>query len=218
MRKRQKEEGSQSDRTWLDLTFAEPEFRSLVGGLWGIMLYTLGVPLWWALIYIYSFSSSLIKKFYPLPILKHWYGDWWSWQILPPNSNRNTQIYCLFSVYFQSLCIFFFAFSSISCMQILFWDWRTGKQVSCLEDSHVEDVTQVFIWFILDVAAYKLQMHQVGISFCYFQGQSSWIICRFNVVSGVVVSILECKLDVVTGDASILCAPVILVHSCSTHP
>lgn len=107
MRKRQKEEGSQSDRTWLDLTFAEPEFRSLVGGLWGIMLYTLGVPLWWALIYIYSFSSSLIKKFYPLPILKHWYGDWWSWQILPPNSNRNTQIYCLFSVYFHSLCIFF---------------------------------------------------------------------------------------------------------------
>ncbi|XP_077226536.1 transducin/WD40 repeat-like superfamily protein [Tasmannia lanceolata] len=27
--------------------------------------------------------------------------------------------------------------------QILFWDWRNGKQVSCLEDSHVDDVTQV---------------------------------------------------------------------------
>ncbi|KAK9281871.1 hypothetical protein L1049_004778 [Liquidambar formosana] len=27
--------------------------------------------------------------------------------------------------------------------QILFWDWRNKKQVACLEDSHVEDVTQV---------------------------------------------------------------------------
>ncbi|PQQ14554.1 hypothetical protein Pyn_35068 [Prunus yedoensis var. nudiflora] len=26
--------------------------------------------------------------------------------------------------------------------QILFWDWRNDKQVACLEDSHVEDVTQ----------------------------------------------------------------------------
>ncbi|KAK7378974.1 hypothetical protein VNO80_04425 [Phaseolus coccineus] len=27
--------------------------------------------------------------------------------------------------------------------QILFWDWRNMKQIACLEDSHVEDVTQV---------------------------------------------------------------------------
>ncbi|MQL90398.1 hypothetical protein Taro_022991 [Colocasia esculenta] len=27
--------------------------------------------------------------------------------------------------------------------QILFWDWRSGKQVSSLEESHVDDVTQV---------------------------------------------------------------------------
>ncbi|XP_057963531.1 WD repeat-containing protein GTS1 [Malania oleifera] len=27
--------------------------------------------------------------------------------------------------------------------QILFWDWRNRKQVACLEDSHVDDVTQV---------------------------------------------------------------------------
>ncbi|XP_050366195.1 WD repeat-containing protein GTS1 [Argentina anserina] len=27
--------------------------------------------------------------------------------------------------------------------QILLWDWRSDKQVACLEDSHVEDVTQV---------------------------------------------------------------------------
>ncbi|KAL0435879.1 UNVERIFIED_CONTAM: WD repeat-containing protein GTS1 [Sesamum radiatum] len=27
--------------------------------------------------------------------------------------------------------------------QILFWDWRTMKQVACLEESHMEDVTQV---------------------------------------------------------------------------
>ncbi|CAL9052126.1 WD repeat-containing protein GTS1-like [Musa acuminata AAA Group] len=27
--------------------------------------------------------------------------------------------------------------------QIYFWDWRNGKQVACLEESHMEDVTQV---------------------------------------------------------------------------
>ncbi|CAL0302425.1 unnamed protein product [Lupinus luteus] len=27
--------------------------------------------------------------------------------------------------------------------QILFWDWRNKKQIACLEESHVEDVTQV---------------------------------------------------------------------------
>ncbi|CAH9145782.1 unnamed protein product [Cuscuta epithymum] len=27
--------------------------------------------------------------------------------------------------------------------QILFWDWRTPKQVACLDESHMEDVTQV---------------------------------------------------------------------------
>ncbi|XP_068663228.1 WD repeat-containing protein GTS1 [Aristolochia californica] len=27
--------------------------------------------------------------------------------------------------------------------QIIFWDWRSGKQISCLEESHVDDVTQV---------------------------------------------------------------------------
>ncbi|XP_009801941.1 WD repeat-containing protein GTS1 [Nicotiana tabacum] len=27
--------------------------------------------------------------------------------------------------------------------QLLFWDWRTKRQVACLEDSHTEDVTQV---------------------------------------------------------------------------
>lgn len=27
--------------------------------------------------------------------------------------------------------------------QILFWDWRTKRQVACLEESHTEDVTQV---------------------------------------------------------------------------
>ncbi|ERN02221.1 hypothetical protein AMTRI_Chr02g265270 [Amborella trichopoda] len=27
--------------------------------------------------------------------------------------------------------------------QILFWDWRIGKLVSCLEESHIDDVTQV---------------------------------------------------------------------------
>ncbi|XP_054803968.1 WD repeat-containing protein GTS1 isoform X2 [Prosopis cineraria] len=27
--------------------------------------------------------------------------------------------------------------------QIIFWDWRNHKQIACLEDSHVDDVTQV---------------------------------------------------------------------------
>ncbi|XP_055813413.1 WD repeat-containing protein GTS1 [Solanum dulcamara] len=27
--------------------------------------------------------------------------------------------------------------------QVLFWDWRTKRQVACLEESHTEDVTQV---------------------------------------------------------------------------
>ncbi|KAJ3695678.1 hypothetical protein LUZ60_001055 [Juncus effusus] len=27
--------------------------------------------------------------------------------------------------------------------QVLFWDWRNGKQVTCLEESHMDDVTQV---------------------------------------------------------------------------
>ncbi|KAK4355680.1 hypothetical protein RND71_024651 [Anisodus tanguticus] len=27
--------------------------------------------------------------------------------------------------------------------QILFWDWRTKRQIACLEESHTEDVTQV---------------------------------------------------------------------------
>ncbi|XP_021907109.1 WD repeat-containing protein 89 homolog isoform X2 [Carica papaya] len=27
--------------------------------------------------------------------------------------------------------------------QVLFWDWRNKKQVACLEESHVDDVTQV---------------------------------------------------------------------------
>lgn len=34
-----------------------------------------------------------------------------------------------------------------SVLQIPFWDWRNGKQIACLEESHVDDVTQVF--FIL---------------------------------------------------------------------
>ncbi|RVX20476.1 hypothetical protein CK203_002896 [Vitis vinifera] len=33
--------------------------------------------------------------------------------------------------------------SLVDFMQILFWDWRNKKQVACLEDSHVDDVTQV---------------------------------------------------------------------------
>lgn len=28
-------------------------------------------------------------------------------------------------------------------VQLHFWEWRTKRQVACLEDSHTEDVTQV---------------------------------------------------------------------------
>lgn len=34
-------------------------------------------------------------------------------------------------------------FKCFNFLQILFWDWRNGKQVACLEESHMEDVTQV---------------------------------------------------------------------------
>jgi len=34
-------------------------------------------------------------------------------------------------------------------IQILFWDWRNGKQVACLEESHTEDVTQVSFFLSL---------------------------------------------------------------------
>lgn len=27
--------------------------------------------------------------------------------------------------------------------QVIFWDWRNNKRIACLEDSHVDDVTQV---------------------------------------------------------------------------
>ncbi|KAG2406585.1 uncharacterized protein HKW66_Vig0058410 [Vigna angularis] len=33
--------------------------------------------------------------------------------------------------------------SQFEFAQILFWDWRNMKQIACLEDSHVDDVTQV---------------------------------------------------------------------------
>ncbi|KAI4349651.1 hypothetical protein L6164_010215 [Bauhinia variegata] len=47
--------------------------------------------------------------------------------------------------------VFSFSFGGVSgnliaagCKsQILFWDWRNKKQIACLEESHVEDVTQV---------------------------------------------------------------------------
>lgn len=46
--------------------------------------------------------------------------------------------------------VFSFSFGGVNNLvaggcksQILLWDWRNTKQVACLEDSHVEDVTQV---------------------------------------------------------------------------
>ncbi|KAJ8419900.1 hypothetical protein Cgig2_007768 [Carnegiea gigantea] len=35
--------------------------------------------------------------------------------------------------------------NSVKCskLQVLLWDWRNKKQVACLEESHIEDVTQV---------------------------------------------------------------------------
>ncbi|KAI4301400.1 hypothetical protein L6164_034683 [Bauhinia variegata] len=47
--------------------------------------------------------------------------------------------------------VFSFSFGGVSgdliaagCKsQILFWDWRNKKQIACLEESHVDDVTQV---------------------------------------------------------------------------
>ncbi|XWS36181.1 hypothetical protein CRYUN_Cryun20dG0063200 [Craigia yunnanensis] len=43
----------------------------------------------------------------------------------------------------QSFMMVSSCLSVISTTQIFFWDWRNKKQVACLEESHVEDVTQV---------------------------------------------------------------------------
>lgn len=32
---------------------------------------------------------------------------------------------------------------SEAMVQVLLWDWRNSKQVACLEESHMDDVTQV---------------------------------------------------------------------------
>lgn len=41
----------------------------------------------------------------------------------------------LFKLFFLNLEYFL--------VKICFWDWRNGKQVACLEESHMDDVTQV---------------------------------------------------------------------------
>ena len=43
---------------------------------------------------------------------------------------------------------------------MLFWDWRTRKELACLEECHMEDVTQVSIidddlWIIIFVVDYS---------------------------------------------------------------
>ncbi|KAJ4787967.1 WD repeat-containing protein 89 [Rhynchospora pubera] len=49
----------------------------------------------------------------------------------------------------QEIFIFSFGGSSGNILaagsnsQVLFWDWRNGKQVACLEESHMDDVTHV---------------------------------------------------------------------------
>jgi hypothetical protein len=35
------------------------------------------------------------------------------------------------------------------------WDWRNSKQVACLEESHMDDVTQVCCSLILSAQAGK---------------------------------------------------------------
>lgn len=39
--------------------------------------------------------------------------------------------------------------------QVLLWDWRNNKQIACLEDSHMDDVTQVCsVWITRDEILY----------------------------------------------------------------
>ncbi|XP_042516190.1 WD repeat-containing protein GTS1 isoform X2 [Macadamia integrifolia] len=52
-----------------------------------------------------------------------------------------------------------------SFKQILFWDWRSGKQVACLEESHMDDVTQVH--FVPDHKS-KLISASVDGLMCFF--------------------------------------------------
>lgn len=59
------------------------------------------------------------------------------------------EVSCISAGPSQEIFSFSFGGSSDSLLsagcksQILFWDWRNKKQVACLEDSHVDDVTQV---------------------------------------------------------------------------
>ncbi|KAF8387844.1 hypothetical protein HHK36_026505 [Tetracentron sinense] len=59
------------------------------------------------------------------------------------------QVYSLSAGSSQEIFSFSFGGSSGNLLssgcksQILFWDWRNGNRVACLEESHVDDVTQV---------------------------------------------------------------------------
>ncbi|KAB5569447.1 hypothetical protein DKX38_003240 [Salix brachista] len=56
--------------------------------------------------------------------------------------------------------------------QILFWDWRNGKQVACLEESHIEDVTQeaapIIVAFTQHVMHYFLLNPKVFVVVVHF--------------------------------------------------
>ncbi|XVF72610.1 hypothetical protein PTKIN_Ptkin12aG0134500 [Pterospermum kingtungense] len=59
------------------------------------------------------------------------------------------QVWCITAGSSQEVFSFSFGGSGDNLLaagcqsQIFFWDWRNKKQVACLEESHVEDVTQV---------------------------------------------------------------------------
>ena len=36
----------------------------------------------------------------------------------------------------------------ITSLLVLLWDWRNSKQVACLEESHMDDVTQVCLHYV----------------------------------------------------------------------
>ncbi|XP_010545029.1 PREDICTED: WD repeat-containing protein 89 homolog [Tarenaya hassleriana] len=59
------------------------------------------------------------------------------------------QVSCIYGGSGQEIFSFSFGGSGDNLLaggckeQILLWDWRNGKQVACLEESHMDDVTQV---------------------------------------------------------------------------
>lgn len=128
------------------------------------------------------------------------------------DSNRNTEVYCLsfpFFLFFSVPFPFFLFIFNIYLFFFLKYFFYADNFLG-LEDRKRGVMFGGFPcgWcysglHLIYTSCCCVGTHQVALSFYCFQGWSVGIICRFNFVSVVVVSILECKLDVVMPQASV---------------